>query len=88
MSPPGVTVYAKCEFFNPLSSVKDRLALGVIDYAEKEGLLQPNGQKVPEPTFDVAHVASAVLQMAELPLDTNIQFMTIMARDMPFIGRG
>lgn len=54
----------------------------------KEGLLQPNGQMVPEPTFDVAHVAAAVLQMAELPLDTNVQFMTIMARDMPYIGRG
>jgi hypothetical protein len=38
--------------------------------------------------MDVDHVARAVLQMASLPLDTNIQFMTIMATKMPFIGRG
>ena len=54
----------------------------------KEGLLQPNGDTVPEPVFDVNHVARAVLQMSELPLDTNVQFMTIMATTMPFIGRG
>jgi len=54
----------------------------------KEGLLQPSGQVEPEPTFDVAHVARAVLQMAELPLDANVQFMTIMATTMPYIGRG
>ena len=38
--------------------------------------------------MDVAHVASAVVYMASLPLDANVQFMTIMARDMPFVGRG
>ncbi|MEM7302349.1 MAG: SDR family oxidoreductase [Pseudomonadota bacterium] len=42
----------------------------------------------PEPTMDVQHVADAVVNMADLPLDANIQFMTIMATDMPFIGRG
>jgi len=41
-----------------------------------------------EPTFDVEQVASAVLYMAELPLETNVQFMTIMATNMPFVGRG
>jgi len=41
-----------------------------------------------EPTFDAAHVASTVVHMAELPLDTNVQFVTIMATTMPFIGRG
>jgi NADP-dependent 3-hydroxy acid dehydrogenase YdfG len=41
-----------------------------------------------EPRMDVDHVAQAVLQMAALPLDANIQFMTIMATKMPFIGRG
>jgi len=41
-----------------------------------------------EPVMDVAHVAQAVLQMASLPLDTNVQFMTIMATRMPYIGRG
>ena len=52
------------------------------------GILQPNGQVVPEPTMDVAHVASAVLYMAGLPLDANVQFMTVMATKMPFVGRG
>lgn len=52
------------------------------------GALQPNGTVLPEPRFDVKHVADAVLYMASLPLDTNIQFMTIMATTMPFIGRG
>jgi NAD(P)-dependent dehydrogenase (short-subunit alcohol dehydrogenase family) len=42
----------------------------------------------PEPLMDVKHVAQAVLQMANLPLDTNVQFMTIMATKMPYIGRG
>jgi NAD(P)-dependent dehydrogenase (short-subunit alcohol dehydrogenase family) len=42
----------------------------------------------PEPTFDVDHVANAVLQMARLPLEANVQFMTIMATKMPYIGRG
>jgi NAD(P)-dependent dehydrogenase (short-subunit alcohol dehydrogenase family) len=42
----------------------------------------------PEPTMDVAHVGRAVAQMAALPLDANVQFMTIMATKMPFIGRG
>ena len=42
----------------------------------------------PEPMFDVNHVAHAVLQMAKLPLEANVQFMTIMATKMPYIGRG
>jgi NAD(P)-dependent dehydrogenase (short-subunit alcohol dehydrogenase family) len=42
----------------------------------------------PEPMFDVDHVANAVLQMAKLPLEANVQFMTIMATKMPYIGRG
>ncbi|HXX11507.1 MAG TPA: 3-oxoacyl-ACP reductase, partial [Burkholderiales bacterium] len=41
-----------------------------------------------EPLMDVNHVASAVLYMASLPLDTNAQFLTIMATKMPFVGRG
>jgi NADP-dependent 3-hydroxy acid dehydrogenase YdfG len=41
-----------------------------------------------EPVMDVAHVASSVLHMAQLPLDANVQFMTVMASAMPFIGRG
>ena len=41
-----------------------------------------------EPRMDVAHVASAVVYMASLPLDANVQFMTVMATKMPYIGRG
>jgi NAD(P)-dependent dehydrogenase (short-subunit alcohol dehydrogenase family) len=53
-----------------------------------EGALQADGRRVPEATFDVEHVARAVLYMASLPLDANVQFMTIAATKMPFIGRG
>jgi len=53
-----------------------------------QGVAQANGQIAVEPLMDLAHVASAVLYMASLPLDTNVQFMTIMATKMPFIGRG
>ena len=53
-----------------------------------DGVPQPDGSKMVEPRFDVAHVANAVVQMAELPLDTNVLFMTIMATKMPFVGRG
>ncbi len=53
-----------------------------------EGVLQADGSIKPEPRMDVAHVASAVVYMASLPLDANVQFMTIMATKMPLIGRG
>ena len=53
-----------------------------------QGVPQANGTIAPEPTMDVAHVADAVLYMAGLPLDANVQFMTVMATKMPFIGRG
>ena len=53
-----------------------------------DGVPQPDGSKMVEPCFDVQHVANAVVQMAELPLDTNVLFMTIMATKMPFVGRG
>ncbi len=52
------------------------------------GVPQADGQIRIEPVMDVDHVATAVLQMAQLPLDINVPFMTIMARDMPYIGRG
>jgi NAD(P)-dependent dehydrogenase (short-subunit alcohol dehydrogenase family) len=52
------------------------------------GALQPNGDVVAEPQIDVKHVADAVLYMASLPLSANVQFMTVMATRMPFIGRG
>tara|TARA_B100000674_G_scaffold498888_1_gene540211 strand:+ start:3843 stop:4601 length:759 start_codon:yes stop_codon:yes gene_type:complete len=53
-----------------------------------EGTRQPNGTILAEPLMDVHHVATSVLHMAELPLDTNVLFMNVMARDMPFVGRG
>lgn len=52
------------------------------------GTMQANGDVHPEPTFDVKHVADAVLYMASLPLGANVQFLTIMATKMPFVGRG
>jgi NAD(P)-dependent dehydrogenase (short-subunit alcohol dehydrogenase family) len=52
------------------------------------GALQANGDTLVEPRMDVRHVAEAVLYMAHLPLDANVQFMTVMATKMPFIGRG
>ncbi|MCP8882537.1 SDR family oxidoreductase [Devosia sp. XJ19-1] len=52
------------------------------------GSLQANGSMAPEPTFDVAHVVDAVRYMAGLPLEANVQFMTVMATTMPYIGRG
>jgi NAD(P)-dependent dehydrogenase (short-subunit alcohol dehydrogenase family) len=52
------------------------------------GVPQANGTVAVEPLMDVAHVASAVVHMANLPLGTNVQFMTIMATKMPFVGRG
>ena len=54
----------------------------------KEGVPQANGSIAVEPTMDVEHVACAVVYMASLPLDANVQFMTVMATKMPFIGRG
>ncbi len=52
------------------------------------GVPQANGSRLPEPRFDVQHVVDAVLYMANLPLDANVQFMTLMATKMPFVGRG
>ncbi|MBS0326129.1 MAG: SDR family oxidoreductase [Proteobacteria bacterium] len=52
------------------------------------GVPQANGTIAPEPLMDVAHVARAVLHMASLPLDANVQFMTVMATKMPYVGRG
>jgi NAD(P)-dependent dehydrogenase (short-subunit alcohol dehydrogenase family) len=52
------------------------------------GVPQADGSLAPEPTFDASHVAGAVVYMASLPLDANVQFLTITATKMPFIGRG
>ncbi len=64
---------------NAASEMTGRMAAGVS---------QADGSTRPEPLMDVNHVGQAVVQMANLPLETNVQFMTIMATKMPFIGRG
>ncbi|MCH8063323.1 MAG: SDR family oxidoreductase [Chloroflexi bacterium] len=80
-----------------LDGRKYNIACGQIDIGNAEtpmtarmhdGVPQANGTTMVEPTFDINHLANAVLYMANLPLDTNILFMTIMANDMPFVGRG
>ena len=53
-----------------------------------KGILQPHGGMMVEPRMNVQHVADAIVFMARLPLDANVQFMTIMATKMPFVGRG
>jgi NAD(P)-dependent dehydrogenase (short-subunit alcohol dehydrogenase family) len=53
-----------------------------------EGVPQPNGQIMAEPVFDVDHVGAAIRYMAELPLGVNVQFITVMAAAMPYVGRG
>jgi len=60
LCPPGRTIYAKCEFFNPLSSVKDRLALSIIETAEKDGTLKP-GDTVIEATSGNTGIAVAMM---------------------------
>jgi NAD(P)-dependent dehydrogenase (short-subunit alcohol dehydrogenase family) len=54
----------------------------------KKGVAQADGSSKAEPTFDVDHVARAIVYMASLPLDANVQFLTVMATKMPFVGRG
>jgi NAD(P)-dependent dehydrogenase (short-subunit alcohol dehydrogenase family) len=56
--------------------------------AIERGALQADGSTRAEPTMDAQHVTDAILYMAGLPLDTNVQFMTVMASNMPYIGRG
>ena len=54
----------------------------------KTGIKQADGSVKPEATMDPSHVANSVYHIAQLPLDANVQFMTVMATNMPFIGRG
>jgi NAD(P)-dependent dehydrogenase (short-subunit alcohol dehydrogenase family) len=64
---------------NAATEMTERMALGVP---------QANGQLMVEPRMDVRHVAEAVVYMAKLPLEANVQFMTVMATTMPLVGRG
>ena len=52
------------------------------------GVPQAHGKVMVEPTMNVQHVADAIVYISNLPLDANVQFMTVMATQMPFIGRG
>jgi NADP-dependent 3-hydroxy acid dehydrogenase YdfG len=54
----------------------------------REGIVQANGELAAEPVMDAADVARTVRHMAELPLEANVQFVTVMATGMPYIGRG
>jgi NAD(P)-dependent dehydrogenase (short-subunit alcohol dehydrogenase family) len=90
----AVTGLTKCI---SLDCRKHDIACGQIDIGNaatemtermKNGVTQANGSIAIEPRMDVAHVGGAVLYMANLPLDANVQFMTIMATKMPFVGRG
>lgn len=80
-----------------LDGRKYNIACGQIDIgnaaspmtaAMLRGVMQANGTVAPEPVMDVQNVARAVVYMASLPLDANVQFMTVMATQMPFVGRG
>jgi NAD(P)-dependent dehydrogenase (short-subunit alcohol dehydrogenase family) len=80
-----------------LDGRKYNIACGQIDIGNaatemtavmRRGVPQANGTLAPEPTMAVENVARAVVYMASLPLDANVQFMTVMATQMPFIGRG
>jgi len=72
-------VASQIDIGNALTELAARMAKGVP---------QADGSIKPEPLMDVKHVGDAVLHMANLPLDVNVQFMTIMATKMPFVGRG
>ena len=80
-----------------LDGRKHNIAVGQIDIGNaetemtakmKDGVLQADGTTAVEPTMDVECVARAVVYMASLPLDANVLFMTVMATQMPFVGRG
>jgi len=80
-----------------LDGRKYNIACGQIDIgnadtsmasSQREGALQPNGSRLAEPVIDAQILADAVVHMASLPLDANVQFMTVMATKMPYIGRG
>jgi NAD(P)-dependent dehydrogenase (short-subunit alcohol dehydrogenase family) len=80
-----------------LDGRKNGIACGQIDIGNAAtemtermaaGVPQANGSTLVEPRMNVRHVADAVVYMANLPLDANVQFITVMATDMPFIGRG
>ncbi|OWT74721.1 MULTISPECIES: SDR family oxidoreductase [unclassified Achromobacter] len=72
-------VAGQIDIGNALTELSERM---------KRGVLQANGTTAPEPMMDAQHVANAVKHMASLPLDANVLTMTVMASNMPFVGRG
>jgi NAD(P)-dependent dehydrogenase (short-subunit alcohol dehydrogenase family) len=90
----AVTGLTKC---TSLDGRKYNIACGQIDIGNAmsdmaarmaAGVPQANGEVKPEPLMDAVHVGNAVAHMASLPLEANVQFMTVMATKMPFVGRG
>ena len=90
----AITGLTKCL---ALDGRRNNIACGQIDIGNadtdmggrmKHGVPQAHGAVLPEPVMDVEHVAQAVVYMAGLPLETNVLFMTVMATQMPFVGRG
>ena len=90
----AITGLTKCI---SLDGRKHDIACGQIDIGNAatemteriaEGIVQANGTIMSEPRLDLKHVCDAVLYMANLPLEANVQFMTVMATKMPFVGRG
>jgi len=90
----GMTGLTKCI---SLDGRKYDIACGQIDIGNAvtemtermaHGVAQPDGTRAVEARMDIRHVAEAVLYMANLPLEANVQFMTVMATKMPFVGRG
>lgn len=90
----AITGLTKC---TSLDGRKYDIACGQIDIGNaatdltarmQRGVPQANGTVAVEPTMDVDHVSQAIVYMASLPLDANVQFITVMATKMPFVGRG
>src|SRR6187551_1715925 len=88
LAPAGTTIYVKCEFFNPLSSVKDRLAIAIIEDAERNGTLKP-GQTVVEATSGNTGIALAMVCAAKnhpLVVTMADSFSVERRRLMRFLG--
>jgi NAD(P)-dependent dehydrogenase (short-subunit alcohol dehydrogenase family) len=90
----AITGLTKCI---SLDGRKNDIACGQIDIGNAitpltermtKGMPQANGEMAIEPRMDVKHVADAIVYMASLPLEANVQFLTVMATKMPFVGRG
>ena len=66
---------------NAATPLTDRMVQG-------QGVMQPDGRMMQEARMDPVHVGSAIVYIANMPLDTNVLFLTVMANKMPFVGRG